>query len=479
MSKIRFLHLEDAPSDAELIQAEMKRAGLDGEWLCVDNETDFKRALSDFQPDIVLADYKLPTYDGARALQASQSFDPLLPYIVVTGTLGEEKTVELMRNGAVDYVLKDRLARLPEAIRNALKNAESEQQRMVAQQKLIESEAMLREAQAISHIGSWRWERDEDRIYWSTESFHIFGLEPDDKPHDPNAFIESSVLDEDKPIVKHKLDAAWSGRAEYACEFRIRRPDDSIRWVQGHGKLIVDNEGKPLRLSGTNLDITEHKEAEIERQEMSSKIERNLIQFVSAITRVLEQRDPYTAGHQFRVANLALAIAKEMGLEEDRCKGLHLAGMMHDLGKISIPAEILSKPGRLNEIEYMMVRMHAEAGYEILKEIDFPWPVADMVRQHHERGNGTGYPLGLKGDDILLEGRILGVADVVEAMSSHRPYRPGLGVDAALEEISKHKGDLYDPIVVETCVRLFREKGFTFGEATGRVLLRDQSSTSI
>jgi PAS domain S-box-containing protein/putative nucleotidyltransferase with HDIG domain len=425
----------------------------------------------DFQPDIILADYKLPTYDGTQALQALKSIAPLVPYIVVTGTLGEEKTVELMRNGAVDYVLKDRLARLPEAIRNALEKAESNRQRKEVQQKLIESEAMLREAQAISHIGSWCWELADDRIHWSEESCLILGLEHDCGSHDLISFIETIVFEEDRSRVKRQFEDARTGRSEYKCEFRIRRLDGNIRWVQGHGKLILDGEGKPLRLSGTNLDITERKEAEIERTGMLNKIERNLMQFVSAFTRVVEQRDPYTAGHQFRVADLAFAIAKEMGVDAHRSKGVHLAGMMHDIGKISIPAEILSKPGRLNEIEYMMVRMHAEAGYQILKGIDFPWPIADMVRQHHERIDGTGYPLKLKGEEILLEGRILAVADVVEAMSSHRPYRAGLGMETALKEISSHKGDQFDQAVVEACIRLFKEKGFTFSEAAGRDLI--------
>jgi len=143
---------------------------------------------------------------------------------------------------------------------------------------------------------------------------------------------------------------------------------------------------------------------------------------------------------------------------------------MHDIGKISAGIEILSKPGRLNDIEHMMLRMHVEAGYQILKGIDFPWPIADMVRQHHERIDGTGYPLRLKGEEIWLEGRILAVADVVEAMSSHPPYRPGLGVETALQEISSHKGDQFDQAVVEACIRLFKEKGFTFSEAIGHDL---------
>jgi PAS domain S-box-containing protein/putative nucleotidyltransferase with HDIG domain len=460
--KIRVLHLEDTPSDAELIKTQIKRAGLECEWLWVENEEGFIRALREQVPDIILADYKLPSYNGEKALFAALEICPHVPFIVVTGTLGEEKAVELMRNGATDYVLKDRLVRLSESIHHALDNAESNRARREIQEKLVESESLLREAQAISHIGSWYTELGNDNSYWSEETFRIFGLEPDKEAHDINAFIEEYVVTEDRPRIRRCLQEVLAGNGDFECEFRVIHSDGSQRWVQEHGRLIRDKDGHPLRLAGTNLDITERKLAELERMGMLRKIEQNLKQFISAITRVLEQRDPYTAGHQLRVADLALSIASEMGLDAERCKSVHLAGLMHDLGKISIPAELLSKPGRLNEIEYMMVKRHPEVGYEIIKDIDFPWPIAKMVRQHHERLDGSGYPHGLKGEDILLEARILSVADVVEAMSSHRPYRPGLGLEAALEEITKHKGEQFDPAVVDSCIRLFREQGYTF-----------------
>ena len=182
----------------------------------------------------------------------------------------------------------------------------------------------------------------------------------------------------------------------------------------------------------------------------------------STIAATVEMRDPYTAGHQRRVAELAEAIAREMGLPEDEVHGIHLAGVIHDLGKIKIPAEILAMPTRLTELELQMVRTHAQAGYDILKEIDFPWPIAQFVLQHHERLDGSGYPGGLKGSDILLGARILAAADTVEAMSSHRPYRPGLGLEAALEEITRRRGSLYDADVVDACLKLFREGRFVF-----------------
>jgi PAS domain S-box-containing protein/putative nucleotidyltransferase with HDIG domain len=199
-----------------------------------------------------------------------------------------------------------------------------------------------------------------------------------------------------------------------------------------------------------------------ERQLAQDRLRDSLVSTVEAIGATLEMRDPYTAGHQRRVAELAVAIARELDLPEQNVMGLHFGGLIHDIGKIQIPGEILAKPGRLTRIELEFIRSHSQAGYEVLKGIQFPWPVAQIVVQHHERIDGSGYPGGLRGDDILPEARILAVADVVEAISSHRPYRPTLGIEAALAEIGEHRGTRYDVDVVDVCVRLFRENRFAF-----------------
>lgn len=193
------------------------------------------------------------------------------------------------------------------------------------------------------------------------------------------------------------------------------------------------------------------------------RLQHSMESTITAVARMVEMRDPYTTGHQQRVAELAVAIGRAMGLSEQRVYGLHLAGIVHDLGKMRIPAEILSKPGELTRIEYEMIKTHPEAGYEILKNVDFLWPIAQTVLQHHERFDGSGYPAGLKGEQILLEARIIAVADAVEAIASHRPYRPARGIDAALKELTDHRGQLYDPAVVDVCVRLFEQKQFSFG----------------
>jgi HD-GYP domain-containing protein (c-di-GMP phosphodiesterase class II) len=197
-------------------------------------------------------------------------------------------------------------------------------------------------------------------------------------------------------------------------------------------------------------------------EESMGKLRKALEGSIQAMARAVETRDPYTAGHQQRVADLACAIAIEMKLPKDMIEGVRMAGVIHDLGKISVPAEILSKTGKISDIEFSLIKTHPTVSYEILRPIDFPWPIAQMVLQHHERDNGSGYPFGLHRHEILLEAKILGVADVVEAMASHRPYRPALGVEVALEEISEHSGTLYDFDVVQACVKLFREKRFRF-----------------
>jgi len=208
--------------------------------------------------------------------------------------------------------------------------------------------------------------------------------------------------------------------------------------------------------------IIEREQAEVKLQQSYQKLQKTMEDTISTIGKIAETRDPYTAGHQKNVSQIATFIAQEMKLPKDKIEGIRIASLVHDIGKISLPAEILNKPTKLSEIEFSLIKDHSQVGHDVLKSIEFPWPVARIVLQHHERLNGTGYPNKLKGDKILLESRIIGVTDVVEAMSSHRPYRPALGIDAALEEISQNRDILYDPEVVDTCLKLFKEKEFKF-----------------
>lgn len=205
------------------------------------------------------------------------------------------------------------------------------------------------------------------------------------------------------------------------------------------------------------------KQQAVEKEHLiqAKQLNKALEQTVQAMARTVEKRDPYTAGHQARVAELAAAIGQELKVSEQVLEGLRMSAMIHDLGKIYVPAEILNRPGRLSKAEWLIISAHPQVGHDIVKDVDLPWPVAKVILQHHERMDGSGYPQGLKGDEILLEARIIAVADVLEAMSTHRPYRPAVGLDAALIELEKNSGKFYDPNVVIACINLFRNKGFT------------------
>jgi PAS domain S-box-containing protein/putative nucleotidyltransferase with HDIG domain len=243
-------------------------------------------------------------------------------------------------------------------------------------------------------------------------------------------------------------------------ETEFYKKDGSIFWVVINARAINDEKGKLLYNEGLIEDITIRKHAEEQLKNSLESLRKAVGTTIHVLVSALEARDPYTAGHQSRVANLARTIATEIGLDKDKIEGIRMAGVIHDIGKLSIPAEILTKPAKLTDLEFSLVKEHAQKGYEMLKDVESPWPLADIVHQHHERINGSGYPRNLKRDDIIIEARILAVADVVEAMASHRPYRASLGIDSALEEVEKNKGILYDEAVADACLILFRKKGY-------------------
>jgi len=246
-------------------------------------------------------------------------------------------------------------------------------------------------------------------------------------------------------------------------EIEITTKSGKIMYLSGTARVISwDAEGYPSAVVKIYNDITEQKQAANELKKSMVQLRKNLAGTIQAMVMTVETRDPYTAGHQRRTADIARCIARELGLPGEQVDGIRMAGAIHDLGKISVPVEILSKPGKIGALEFSLIKYHPQTGYNILTGIDFNWPVAEIVKQHHERMDGSGYPYGLSGEDILLEAKVIGVADVIEAMSSHRPYRPALGVDKAFEEIQKNRGILYDPCVVDATVHLFKNKELEF-----------------
>jgi len=246
--------------------------------------------------------------------------------------------------------------------------------------------------------------------------------------------------------------------------YEIIRRDGTKGYLETSASLQKDSSGKIIGFRGISRDVTERKHAEENLRRTLESLRKAVGATIQVMVSAVEARDPYTAGHQVRSADLARAIATEMELPPEKIDGIRMAGAIHDIGKLSVPAEILTKPTRLTDLEHSLVKEHAKRGYEMLKNVESMWPLAQIVYQHHERMDGSGYPQGLKGEDIILEARIMAVADVVESMASHRPYRASLGLEEALREIEKNKKILYDEAVVNACLRLFREKGYRLPE---------------
>jgi len=269
----------------------------------------------------------------------------------------------------------------------------------------------------------------------------------------------SVVAEKDQSISAARLRERLEGKAATASFTFTGVRKDGTRIEVGVQGARATHRGQPAVI-GVMQDITEKTRAEVQIQRYYAQLESALMRTVKVVTALSEMRDPYTAGHERRVAEIAVAISAEVGFDARRQEGMRVAGHLHDVGKISIPSEFLSKPGKISAVEFLLIKGHAQAGFDVLKEVDFPWPVAQVALQHHERMDGSGYPNGLKGEAILLEARILAVADVMEAMSSHRPYRPGLGIEKALAEIERGRVSTFDPLVADACLTLFREKGY-------------------
>jgi PAS domain S-box-containing protein/putative nucleotidyltransferase with HDIG domain len=293
--------------------------------------------------------------------------------------------------------------------------------------------------------------------YVSPKVRDFYGYDPEKLT---GKLFESTTPLSELPKAIKALNRVLSGETIINLEIGQFNHTGSIVFVEINGAPIIKDD-KVIAVQGVMRDITERKRAEEAVRNSAQKLIKGMEDTMQAMAMIVEMRDPYTAGHQRRVTQLACAIAEKMGFSSDQITGLRLAGLIHDIGKVRVPAEILTNPNVLTEAEMTIIKMHPSLGYDLLKTLDLPWPVADIINQHHERLNGSGYPSGLVGNVILREAKILAVADVVEAIASHRPYRPALGIDKALEEISKHKDILYDQEVVDSCIKIFRE-GFRF-----------------
>jgi PAS domain S-box-containing protein/putative nucleotidyltransferase with HDIG domain len=303
--------------------------------------------------------------------------------------------------------------------------------------------------------------------YVSPRVKEIYGYEPE---YLIGKHLKKTTPVNELPRALETLKSACSGKAIRQFEINQLDANGKIFTMEING-TPVRKDGEIIAVTGIMRDITERKRADVETKHSTEKLMNAMENTISAMAMIVEMRDPFTAGHQRRVTQLACAIGKEIGLSGDQITGLRLAGLIHDIGKVRVPAEILTNPDGLSEAEFAMIKMHPVLGYEILKTMDLPWPIAHIIHQHHERMDGSGYPLGLSSKDIILEARVLAVADVVEAISSHRPYRSPLGIDKALDEILQKRGILYDAKVVDACLKLFREQGFEFEQGAAGVAM--------
>ncbi len=581
---LNVLIIEDSEDDTLFLLRGLEKGGYDPVYQRVETAEAMRAALKEKTWDIVLSDYHLPRFSGLQALLLFKKTGIDIPFILVSGMIGEELAVEAMKAGAHDYIMKGNLARLIPAIERELRDAgEREKHREMgyalqkekdraglyleiagvmivvinqngivtlinrkgceilgyARDKIIgknwfdifipqgikeklkesffqilagdikpieyfENPVITREGK--ERLISWynnfligesgkitgslssgeditERKRTEEELRESEEQYRDLVENINDilylfDEKGTFTYVSTPVLSmlgysaseivgrnfrqfvhpKDLPYVQNQFERVLSGQLE-PSEYRILNKSGEIGWVRSSSRPMIKN-GKTIGLRGILTDITKRKKAEEESQRTLINLRKAMGGIIQAMAATVETRDPYTAGHQRRVADLGRAIAREMGLTDHQIDGIRMAGIVHDLGKISIPAEILSKPTKLSDIEFALIKTHPQISYDILKDIDFPWPVARTVFQHHERIDGSGYPLGLKGDEILLEARILAVADVVEAIASHRPYRPAFGMEAALDQISRNKGILYDTGAVDACLKLFREQGF-------------------
>ncbi|MBW9261459.1 MAG: response regulator [Candidatus Thiodiazotropha sp. (ex. Lucinisca nassula)] len=425
------------------------------------------QALDTLVPDLILLDIVMPEMNGFEICARIKERESLrnIPVIFISALDDPQDKVKAFSSGGVDYIGKpfqkeEVLARVKTHIE--LAGARDKLETLVESRthELLENQKRLKKTQQLARLGSWELDLVNGTLYWSDEVFNIFGLKPSEFVPGFEAFLER-VHPEDRESVKMTYLTAVKDKLAYDLVHRIIRNDnDDIQYVHELADHVINEDGEVIRSIGTVQDITNLVTLDKERQHYLEKFKNSLEKTVIVVSATLEKRDPYTAGHQRNVSELAVSIAKELNLSDDTISGIRLGSIIHDIGKINIPSEILTRPGKLSDLEFEMIKTHPLHGSEILKDVEFPWPIAEMVLQHHERLDGSGYPNSLKGDEILPEAKIIAVADVVEAMSSHRPYRPSLGIEVALKEIEAGSGRLFDEKAVSACINLFREKDF-------------------
>lgn len=573
MDILNVLIIDSSPDDTFLMISQLCEAGYDVSSSRVETKEEMMKALSERKWHLILCDYAMPNFNGLQALEIFKEAQLDIPFIVVSGAIGEEAVVELMKSGAHNYVAKGNPGRLAPTVKRELREARLRLENRLARDVVRENQklfGMLIEASGDSFILVGV---NQNTILYANDIFlNMMGynnleeiqgmpfltvIHPDDhqfvdfsmgkvrttesqsslyecrgvRKDGVTITLEVSIvlianIKGDKFVIHirditnrkeeekkqnrlfnfsidmlsvsnfdgylKQLNPAWTRSLGWSYgELTTRpflefvHPQDKLntmdavyqimegntvspfecRFLTKHGSYrwllwsmyLVPNEAAIFSVVS---DVTEKKATADKMERTVKELKKNITAVIDIVARLVEARDPYTSGHQKKVGKLAASIAREMGLSQNHVDAIHMAGSIHDLGKISIPAEILSMPRKLTEVEFSFVKTHPKAGYDILKNVRFEWPIADIIYEHHERMDGSGYPRGLTGENIRLESRIIAVADVVEAIESNRPYRTALGREAALDEITKNRGVYYDQNVVDACLHLYREKGF-------------------
>ena len=453
---IKVLLIENNQLNCRIIQEMLAQdKSIQFELECIDHLSKGLKCFAKGGIDVIILDLSLQKNKGLSTLSKVHTQAPQVAIVVQTVLADESTAVKALQKGAQDYFIKDSL-NSDLLVRSLCYSIESKR----AEEVLRESEKKFREVS--ENILEWIWEIDTNGKYTYSSSIvkKIVGYKSEEilKKY----FYDLFPPDGRKEMKKAAFKVLSKKQSFKGFINRNIHKNGKIVWLSTSGWPILDKKGSLAGFKGVNIDITKRKQVEEKIRQSDKELQRTFKGVIHIIASTIKTRDFYLAAHQRRVANLASAIAKELSLSKEKINGIHMAGIIHDLGKIGIPNEILTKNGRLTKSEFNIIKCHSLIGYRILKTIEFPWPVAQIVLQHHERINGSGYPQGLSGKNILIEAKILAVADVVEAMSSHRPYRPPLGIDKALEEISKNRDILYDPEAVDVCIKLFREKDFKF-----------------
>jgi len=460
---VTILILEDNPADARIIRKLLKEVP---DIACQDkyamNLADGIEMIKHTNISVVLLDLNLPDSQGIDTLLALKAECSQTPIVVMTGSEDEKTMLTALQMGAHDYLIKDRVDRhmLRRALRYAIGRKRSEE-------AILKSKILLQTV--IDSMPDWIYAKDpQHKFLLVNKTFAASqNVQPQEMIGRPDTDFFSEELCCGNPVkgipgFHRDDDAALDGEVLHNLNNLVTWGDGSLHMYDTSKIPLYDESEAPFAVLAYGRDITRRHKAENELAASYKALQKTLHDAINAMSRIVDLRDPYTAGHQQKVARLASAIAWELRMDEVDVEHLIMASTVHDIGKMYIPADILSKPGKLSTLEWDIIKTHAQGGFEILSGIEFSRPVATMVLQHHERLDGSGYPNGLKDDNILAEAKILAVADVVEAMASHRPYRPSLGIDKALDEIENKRGELYDPAVVDVCLDLFRKKSFSF-----------------